>query len=378
MHIETVRRVALARHLFELAEGSLRSKNDLHLFSAVNLAQDAVESFLIALADNFAVTFDQNTKFDKYFVLINAKIAPRELPFKAAMLRLNRIRIDSKHHGIQPARDECERLLASAREFLDEASLANLGAPFSTLSAIELLDDGECKQLLITASAALEGADWDACLVACRQALYVEIERHYDISAYKDEEPRGLLAGFTRAPYYAQSMKYVAENVCEPTDYIVLDHAGVDRELLISGVDPTDFWNVWRLTPEVFRNKAGKWYIKRDFSKLQGPDLNEVAGYAFNKTLDVVLARQTNRRSTRWRQSGRFYLNLAKAGASLYPKADRSTKPIAALPESLTRVDTDYSVDGLQDDGLYWHVSHFEAEQYYYGFIHGDDVRSEG
>jgi hypothetical protein len=377
MHIETVRRVALARHLFELAEGSLRSKNDLHLFAAVNLAQDAIEAFLIALADNFGVTFDQNTKFDKYFVLIEEKIHPRELPFKAAMRRLNRVRIESKHHGIQPARNECERLLASAREFLNEASLANLGTAFSTISAIDLLDDGECKQLLSSAREALTTLNHEECDVLCRKALYLEIETQYDISEYRDEEPRGLLMSFTSAPYYARSLKYIAENVHEPTDYIVLDHASVDRELLKSGVDPTDFWNLWRLTPEVFRNKEGKWYVKRDFSKLDASNLKEVSEYVFTTTLDVVLTRQTNRRATRWHQSGLFFVDLAKPGLAIHAKADKSSPVRATLPAELTRVSVDYTVDGLKDDGLYWHICYLSAGNFYYGFIHDDDVRGD-
>ena len=377
MQLETVRRVALARHLFELAEGSLRSKNDLHLFAAVNLAQDAIEAFLIALAENVGVAFDQNTKFDKYFVLIDEKISPRVLPFKSAMLRLNRVRIESKHHGIQPARAEFERLLASAREFLNEASLANLGAPFSTISAIDLLDEGECKQLLSSAQDALADLNHEDCVVLCRKALYLEIERRCDISAYKDEEPRGLLAGATKAPYYARSMKYVAENVHEPTDYIVLDHASVDGDLLKSGVDPTDFWNLWRLTPDVFRNKEGKWYVKRDFSRLEASNLAEVSEYVFSTTLDVVLTRQTNRRATRWHQPGTFYVDLPRSGLALHAKADRSSPIVATLPAGLTRVNVDYTVNGLNDDGLYWHISHLGAGDFYDGFMHDGDVRGE-
>ena len=377
MHIETVRRVGLARHLFELAEGCLRSQNDLHLFAAVNLAQDSIESFLIALADHLSVTFDQNTKFDKYFLLIDEKISPRELPFKSAMLRLNRVRIESKHHGIQPARSECERLLASAREFLNEASVANFGAPFSTISAIDLVEDGECKQILISARDALKNHNHEECVIDCRKALYLEVERQYDISAFKDEEPLGLLAGATRAPYYARSKKYVAENVREPTDYIVLDHSSVDSELLKSGVDPTDFWNLWRLTPDVFRNKEGKWYVKRDFSKLDESSLAEVSEYVFNTTLDVVLTRQTNRRATRWRQSGMFYVDLPKGGLSLLSKADKSSPIATTLPSDLTRVNVDYTVEGLRDDGLYWHVCHVGAKELFYGFLHDDDIRGE-
>lgn len=378
MDIETIRRIGLARHLFELATGSLRSKNDLHLFSAANLAQDAIETFLIALADHLQVTCDQNTKFDRYFVLIDEKIAPKELPFKPKLLRLNRVRVDSKHHGIQPAREECERLMASAREFLDEASLAHFGAAFSTISAIDLLEDGECKQFLASAKEALEQGQYESCVVSCRKAVYIEVERHYDISAYKNEEPRGLLAGLTSAPHYARSMRYVAEKVKDPTDYIVLDHASVDRDLLKSGVDPTDFWNVWRLTPEVFLDKTGRWYVKRDFAKVDASSLAEKAQYVFGATLDIALARHSNRRATRWQQASRYYVELAKGGVSLYVKADKSSPVAATVPDGLGRLDTDYTVEGLNDDGIYWHICHLENGNFLYGFIHNDDVHGEG
>jgi hypothetical protein len=106
MDIEIIRRICLARHLYELSRRSLKSDNDFYLFSGVNLLQDAVEAFLVAVADSVDASLDERTNFDKYFVLINEKIAPKELPFKNRLLRLNRLRVDSKHHGIQPARDE--------------------------------------------------------------------------------------------------------------------------------------------------------------------------------------------------------------------------------------------------------------------------------
>ena len=90
MDIETVRRISLARHLYQLGKSSLESPNDMYLFAAVNLLQDAVEAFLIAVADFVQAEIDQNTKFDKYFVLINEKISPKELPFKSRLIRLNR------------------------------------------------------------------------------------------------------------------------------------------------------------------------------------------------------------------------------------------------------------------------------------------------
>lgn len=93
MDIETIRRIMLARHLFELGNTALRSSNDLILFAAVNLLQDAVEAFLIAVADHVGAKVDHRTEFDKYFVFINDRIKPRELPFKTKLFRLNLIRV---------------------------------------------------------------------------------------------------------------------------------------------------------------------------------------------------------------------------------------------------------------------------------------------
>ena len=175
------------------------------------------------------------------------------MPFKSKLLRLNRIRVDSKHYGIQPARDECDRLALAIREFFDEVCNSILGASFSTVSAIDLLRDGETKTVLIEARNALEAGELEECAINCRKALYLEVEKHYDISEYKDGNPPVLFGGFTDAPYYARSKQYVDEHVVEPTDFIVYDHNSVNQKLLILGADNTAYWNVWRLTPEVFR-----------------------------------------------------------------------------------------------------------------------------
>lgn len=375
MDLETIRRIGLARHLYELGLASLRSANDMHLFSAVNLFQDAVEAFLIAVADHLGAAIDQNTKFDKYFVQINDKIAPKELPFKSKLLRLNRIRIDSKHYGIQPARDECDRLVVAVREFFDEVSTSLLGASFSTVSAIDLLNDGETKAVLMEAKKALEAGHLDDCAINCRKALFLEIERNYDIFAYKDGNPVNTLAGFTEAPYYVRSKQYIDENVRNPTDFIVYDHDNLNQKLLAKGVDNTAYWNVWRLTPEVYKTKAGKWVVKHEFVKLDKKLLTDKIDYVFSATLDIVLSIHRTWQATKWADSGVYYLNLTQEEVPIYEKADQSSRVSAHTPAAMTRINTDYRVDGLSGDGPYWHVSHFENELFLRGFIHNDFVK---
>ena len=375
MNIEVVRRLSLARHLFELGMSSLRSKNDLHLFAAVNLMQDAVEAFLIAVAEFVTAPIDANMKFDKYFVAIDDKIKPKELPFKPTLFRLNRIRVDSKHYGIQPARDECARLAVSVREFFEETAQSLLGVSFTSVSAIELLDDGDPKGLLLEAKAALERGEHVDCAILCRKALYLEVERNYDVSEYKDGKPKNFLAGFTHAPFYAQSDEYIKTYVRDPTDYIVRDHSRIDQELLTQGVDTTAFWNVWRLTPEVIRRKGNDWVVKHDFDKLDATLLADKIEYIYATAIDILLAIHANRKKTRSSEYGSYFLELAQDNVPVFEKADKTSKIVGYTPAGLLKIDTDFRVTGLTDEGPYWSVHHFQKGLILHGYVHDEHVK---
>jgi hypothetical protein len=376
MNIETVRRITLARHLYELGMASLRTANDMHLFSAVNLLQDAVEAFLIAVADHVNAGIDPNTKFDKYFVEINAKISPKELPFKGALMRLNRVRVNSKHYGIQPARDECDRLAVSVRQFFDEVSNSIFSASFSTVSAIDLLPDGDTKTVLLEAKKALESGDLVQCAINCRKAIYLEIEHRYDISQFKDGDVEGLLGAFSRAPHYAKNKQYIDENVENPTDFIVYDHSSVNERLLIEGVDNTAFWNVWRLTPKVYKPKDAEWVVEQDFAKLDEKVLGDKIDYIFSATLDVVLSIHRTRQATRWAERRPYYIDLAQDKVPVLSKADKNSKVVQYTPDGVTRLDANFVVTGLNGDGPYWHVAHFRDGFEVYGYIHNDYIKT--
>jgi hypothetical protein len=374
MDLEIIRRVSLARHLYQLGSSSLASKNDLYLFAAVNLLQDAVEAFLIAIGDQVKAEIDQNTKFDKYFVSINEKIAPKELPFKSRLLRLNRIRIDSKHYGIQPARDECERVFLSAREFFDEVSNAVLACDFSTISAIDLIEEGEIKNLLLEAKIAREAEDHEACVIACRKVMYVAVEHNYDVAKFKAGKPIGLLDAFSNAPYYAQNADYIVKRVNDPTDYVVRDHSRIDQELLTQGVDTTAFWNIWRLTPEVYRTVDQRWVVKYDFGKLDPTTLADKAEYVFATTIDIALAMNASNKAIQTVEHGRYLLKLARENVPVYQKADAASTVVGTTPTGLTEIGTDYRIEGLRGDGPYWHVNEVGEDAWIWGYVHDEDV----
>lgn len=372
MNIELIRRISLARHLYELGTSSLRSSNDMHLFAAVNLMQDAVEAFLLGVAEHVGAAIDQNTKFNMYFVQIEDRTQPEKLPFKLALNRLNRIRVDSKHYGIQPARDECDRLSVSVREFFEEVSTSILGVSFSTVSALDLLDDGDSKEHLVMAKAALEAGDFVTCAIECRKALYLEVESRYDIFEYKDGEPVGLFAGDTLAPFYARSKQYIENNVRDPTDYIVLDHSRVDQDLLTQRVETTDFWNIWRLTPQVYKFKDGDWVVKHDLDKLDTDTIADKAPYIYSTTVDVFLAMHTSRKKTKSQSYSSYVLNLKQEGVPVYAKADATSEMVGNTRPGQLSIGTDYHVPGLKGDGPYWFVRHLEKGYFIMGYIHND------
>ena len=376
MDIEVVRRICLARHLFELGKSSLNSSNDLYLFSAANLMQDAVEAFLLAVADFVEAGINSNTFFDKYFVLINKQIDPKELPFKNKLLRLNKIRVNSKHYGIMPARDECVRLAVSVREFFEEVSTSILKVNFSTVSTIDLLKDGETKDLLSEARKYLEDKNYGECSITCRKAIYLEILKDYNISEFQEEqEYKGLLGPFSNAPFYTRNKEYIEKNIKDPTDFIVLDHSHLDQELLKYSVDNTTFWNIWRLTPEVFRTKDKEWVVKYDFDKLEKETLKDKIEYIFNSTIDIIFSIHSKKESIKSRDYQSFYLELSQDEVPIFEKADSSSKVVGTTPPGLTKIGCEYRIIGLDGDGPYWHIRHLGEKTFLYGFIHNDYVK---
>lgn len=376
MDIEVLNRIILARHLYELGYNASNSSNDKFLFAAINLLQDSVEAFLLAIADHVDAGIDQNTKFDKYFELINQKTEPKELPFRNKLIRVNRLRINSKHYGIQPARDEVGRLFVAVREFFEEVCNSFTGVSFSTVSVLDLLDEGETKQLLAEAKEYLENSNYSECAINCRKAIYLELEKDFDISEFREDfKPkglRGLFGPYSRAPFYARNQKYIDENVSDPTDYVVLDHSALDQDLLKYSIDSTSFWNVWRLTPEVWRDSEKNWYVKRDFDKLEDQHIKDRIEYIYSTTTDIVYSIAIKKANVKSQDYQKYIVNLAEVEVPVYKKADRESEIVATLPKEIVQVDCDFSVEGFKKDGPYWRITQSEEGKYISGYIHDE------
>lgn len=185
----------------------------------------------------------------------------------------------------------------------------------------------------------------------------------------------GLFALGNRAPLYAQNKEYVIKHVSDPTDYIVMDHNELEMELMKSGMDSVSFWNVWRLTPEMYRRAVeGEWVVKRDLRKLETEGIKERAEYVLDTTVNLLVAADQKRAGIRSPGHRNYYVTLRGERLPVYEKADVNSAVVATTPEGVTELFVDFAVPALNGEGTFWHVAHFGEGLSIWGYIHEDAV----
>jgi len=378
MRKSIITKILLSRRLYQISLENLNSDNELSLSIGVILLQDSVEIFLLAAAEHIDADVGNNTNFNKYFDLINKKLYPKELPFRFRLNSLNKLRVNAKHYGLSPSKSETTGLLETVKEFFEEVSLQVFEKEFVTISLVDLINEGEAKDYLTAAENDFSNGEYVNVLINCRKAIYVEIESDYDISPYIDESERKgfalMLMGY-KAPFYARNKKYINENVKEPTDFIVYDHDTLDMDLLRSGMSRLDYWNVWRLTPSLYRkDKGSDWIVKEDFRKLDEEGIKDRAEYVLDSTINLILTKHLDLKRSKTPDYRKYFVNLKNESAPIYEKADNKSKVIGTVPASCKKVFVDSKVSALNGDGLFWHVSHLEGDLHLYGYIDNDDI----
>jgi hypothetical protein len=365
-----IKRLTLSRYLFQIAIQNAQSDQEVAGAACVNLLQDAIEIFLLAALDHLNVRVAARTDFPQYLDKIN-EATNDELPFRRRLLEINKVRVAAKHDGIPPNRKEIQGYVSDAGKFLEQACRKVLDVDFWSVSLTRLLSDNEGKELLLESEKQFDRGDYQECLTSCRKAFYLEFESEYDIR--KDEE--AVIFG-SRAPYYARQKGWAAENVQTPFDYIVLDHGQIDADLTKEGVDHTTYWNIWRMTPAVYRHKKeDAWLVKHEFNLFEEEGIKERAAYVLENIVTILLARQANQKMMKWvRSSVRYVLPLRKEKTTVYSKADRTSAVAGTTIEGIKEIEVEYATPGLKGDGQYWYVFQFEAKPFFSGFIPEEDL----
>ena len=375
LQITVVRRLVLSRYILSLGLQHERGPQEASRFTAINLLQDAIELFLLAAADHLNIGIGKSETFDQYIVKIAGKISPKELPLRVPIVQLNKARVAAKHDGLIPSPDDLARHALVAREFVEEASRVLFDKEFHCISLVDLITEGKAKEHCAAAETAYEAGEYVNCLIECRKALFLEFEKRFNVFRFKTEKPRGLLGPLSDAPYFAKDPDYIEKHVQEDVDYIVVDHSKLDHDLLAQGIDPVVYWNVWRLTPEVYQREDGTWTVKFEPRKMVRDDLAQQAAYALDSTVGMILIKQAKRRSERYSTDEALYsVELRAEGTKIYSKADVDSPIVGVTPPGLTEVVLNHVIRGLNGDDLFYQVGHLAPGQLLFGYVHQEDI----
>ena len=375
-----VKKIQIAKVLFDLAGDSFRmGDSPEHMGVGVILLQDSVELFILAVCEHLDVSVEDRASFEKYFVALENKTGDH-VPLKKRMLTLNRQRVNIKHHGVLPNVEECKAFVGTVRDFFLEVSDCYLRAHFDSITLVEILKEDGTKLHLRHAEDCLKNGRYMECLVNCRKALYLRIERRYDVRVLVSlAEFRSLLpSAMCGAPDHAKSKEYIERMVCNPTEYIVLDHDKVNRDLLVKGVRPEDFWNVWRMTPGLYHyEESDEWVVKQDFT-LEAPG-EEDAEYCLRTTVLILLGLQRHWERMKSTIPNFATVEIGNRAVRVYAKASRNSTVILELQHGCREISAQCCVRGLDDDKAYYRVfTEVDSEGspvYVSGYMCKDDVQ---
>jgi hypothetical protein len=374
----TINQLVASRHLLHLARQNIEAKQNIRLFAGVNLLHDAVEAFLWAAVAHLNRS-KEKMEIAALMDAVDVGIERAKLPFRGQVLKLNKVRISSKHFGIQPERTEAQRLLTAMSEFLREGSRMVFDVDFATVSMVDLLPDGDVKSHLKKAESLLQQKEYWNSIIESRASSYSLIDEHYNIAKFKSPIALGLGA-YSLAPYWTRSIEWIEKNVRDPFDYIQLDNDGIEKKLLSAGIPPETYWNLQKMAPDLYLSQ-GVWHVKDDPRKEAEFGNEETATYCLEIAVELALGHEAYNQRLR-SAAGGYSLNVTVQdwAVPVYEKADRASPVIVTLEPAIT-VYGMYRTPGITegDESLFWRVLHIEDSskyfgQTYFGYIHVDDV----
>ena len=236
----------------------------------------------------------------------------------------------------------------------------------------EVIKAGETKDYIQAACAAIEKGDFFGALVNIRKAIYVEIEDEYSIEGWKNvsktEDGRKamfLVAGGFKAPWYTKNKEWIDENVKDPFGYIQLDHEIMRLDLIEWGVVTQDFWNLWRLTPKVFRFRESKqWIIKEEVKHTEEAASETNAKYCLDKAISLIVKKQKHHGLVRFLRdtlASRVKVRINQ-DTPVYEKALKSSKVQENVQDRTVWDAESVITSGLDGKGKFVRILHLDAD----------------
>lgn len=347
MKEEVVRTLIIARSLLESANPLCLSENTSTASAGLIILQDAVELIFLACLRELEVDNERdidNLGIKKMLQVFHEKgfTVIKQDKIKA----LDKQRVIVKHFGQQADIGTVKEYHAAALEAVDDLLVKILGQPLDEIMLHQLVLSEPTRNVVQEAIAALDRGDWVDALAATRKALFIEIENEYNIYNYKDTDETAGILGFLfkgghKAPWHTRKREWIQQNVATPFDYIQLDHERLKIDLMEWGIPTQDYWNVWRLTPAVFRAGNDAPWIKEGEIVKHLAATEENARYCLDRVLSIILKKQAHQNSARWiRDITRFVTVQMQTAHNVYKTASLNSEIIGqTVPGTLYHAD---------------------------------------
>jgi hypothetical protein len=165
------RGLLLSKVLLEEGEATLRAQGPFSASVGLLLLHDAVECALHATAAQAGSASVKVGPFADYW-----KAIP-DLPLRTEMDRMNRARVDLKHHMNTPDRDDVDEHFRNARALLSTIASKFYSVEFDALSEVTIVPDSAVRARLAAAERANEADRIGEALTECAHARSLMLEQ---------------------------------------------------------------------------------------------------------------------------------------------------------------------------------------------------------
>ena len=382
MDDKSVRQMTLVKYYLALAQGQSKIDSEQAHFATIILLHEALEATLISCADYLNLKLGERVTIDQYLDKIDHALGGSALPFRSRILQFNRARVSAKHALTLPDRKTFLSALDIVPEFIRTITLGVFKVELDSIDLENLIENKEAREFIAAAKQLQrEGAFYDG-LAHVRKAFYILFEQYYDISCFIDSSPGekfGLLdtRSLNNSPFYSRNKDYIAKNVKIPFDYIVLDIPRIDAELAKDGVDLTTFWNIWRLTPAVWRKLDGVWLVKHSIDIFENPSISSDLSYSIESIISIIIQMQLVRGLARYKKSYFKSIGVIE-NVSVYEKASLISKVVDRIPDGIDRVNVMEATQGLDTDDWFWSAAFMRKDgPFIFGYIRAADTVGE-
>lgn len=374
MKPSTIHSLITAKAIYYEAKPLIDAGNKYSSSAGLILLQDSIELVLLSLLTELGIDEQKNLESKSFDELLGElRKAGITVPKIGTIKALNKQRVIIKHYG-QLAEPATVSNYSQAADILIESIMTQvIGKTIQEMFITDLLPECEAKEFLKSAIKLKEEKKYLEALIETRKAFFVEYEYDYAIHKWSDvdetdKQSWGLALfgrGGLNAPYLTRNKQWIDKNVKTPIDYIQIDHEKMRLHAMEWGVSTSEFDNLRRLTPGVFRaSKDSKWQVDYNVEFPPNEANEQNCNYCLDIAINIIRKKKEHEHSRRWpRKEKPFDPPTIYIGHPVFAKARRDSEIVHNISK-----DFEYAVHQV--------VTGFDADEEYF-YISGNEPPDE-